>query len=243
MKGNGPQNRSDIVIIDETEACPYLPGQVARMPLRMPLQPLTREAMDAILAAGNRRTGEFIYRTQCPECRSCLPIRLDCQRFSISMSKHWRRELNRGNRRLKTTFGPIVALPDRVQLFNKHRVQRRLARQDSDIDLEEYHWGFIKSCYDSFEISYHDPDGQLAGIAICDQGKESLSAVYTFYDPDFSGVSIGTYSILKQVEYCQRRGLRYLYLGFYVPGSLHMKYKHRFRPHELLIDGVWKECV
>ena len=66
-----------------------------------------------------------------------------------------------------------------------------------------------------------------------------MSAVYTFYDPELTGLSLGTYSILRQVLYCQAHGMDHLYLGFFVAGSAHMKYKSRFRPHERLIDGAW----
>ena len=37
---------NDIVIIDETEACPYLEGETARMPLRMPIGKITHEQAD-----------------------------------------------------------------------------------------------------------------------------------------------------------------------------------------------------
>ena len=54
-----------IVILDEVEDCPYLEGESARMPLRMPLTKLTPEEIDQLLSDGNRRTGEFIYQTKC----------------------------------------------------------------------------------------------------------------------------------------------------------------------------------
>ncbi len=207
----------------------------------MPLQPLTPDSMDDLLAAGNRRTGEFVYRTQCPSCASCLPIRIDCSQFRFN--KHWRREFNRGERQLTTSIGPLQSSQDRVDLFNRHRSMRGLARQDAAIDLEEYHWGFIKSCFHSFEFAYRESAGSLVGLAVCDQGNESLSAVYTFYEPEFHQASVGTYSILKQIDYCQKQQLRFLYLGFYVAGSLHMKYKERFTPQQRLIDGNWQEFV
>ena len=66
-----------------------------------------------------------------------------------------------------------------------------------------------------------------------------MSAVYTFYDPELTAASIGTYSVLKQVEFCAKHNLQYLYLGYYVANSPHMKYKSRFVPNERLIGGKW----
>ncbi|MEE2827167.1 MAG: arginyltransferase [Planctomycetota bacterium] len=230
------QTSSDIVILDEIEACPYLSDKTARMPLRMPVIQISPQEVDVRLAQGHRRTGEFLYQTRCPDCKACEPIRIDCEEFEIRRSQ--RRVLRRGDREIEVKLGPVMADSRRVDLFNKHRQTRGLAKIDSSIDIEEYIWGFVRSCFNSFEISYWI-DGQLAGAAICDQGQDSLSAVYTFYDPDFGRYCIGTFSILKQIEYCLTQGLKYLYLGYYIGPSPHMKYKERFRPNERRINGEW----
>ena len=172
---------SDIVIIDETEPCPYLQGEIARMPLRIPLGNVTLRQTDERLAEGHRRTGEFIYQTNCPSCNACKPIRLEVSEFHFS--KNHRRVLARGNRRFQQQILPLQADRERVALFNKHRRQRGLAKRDTDIDLEEYTWGFVRSCFDSFEIAYL-LNGRLVCLAVCDRGSDSLSAVYTFFDPD-----------------------------------------------------------
>ena len=230
------QGSSDIVIIDETEPCPYLPGETARMPLRMPLGKISLADADSRLAQGHRRTGEFIYQTQCPNCVACEPIRLDCSIFEFSKSQ--RNIVSRGDRMFRQEFGQLITDDDRVKLFNKHRHLRGLAKDDSDIDNEEYSWGFVRSCFDSFEITYW-VDDRLVCVAVCDRGEASVSAVYSFYDPDIQKESIGTYSILKQIEYCRTENIRHLYMGYYVQESRHMNYKSRFRPNERLINGQW----
>ena len=48
---------NDIVIIDEQEPCPYLEGETARMPLRMPVGKINLDEADERLADGHRRTG------------------------------------------------------------------------------------------------------------------------------------------------------------------------------------------
>ena len=227
---------SDIVIVDETEPCPYLEGQTARMPLRMPLTKITPSQADVRLAEGHRRTGEFIYQTKCPSCNACQPIRIDVEDYKFS--KNEKRVLNRGDRKFEQVIGDMQSDHERVALFNRHRRQRGLAKRDTDIDLEEYVWGFVRSCLDSFEIAY-SYEGKIICIGICDIGRTSMSAVYTFYDPDLTGDSVGTYSILKQIELCRQRKLKHLYLGFYVEESRHMLYKARFRPNERLVDGKW----
>lgn len=226
----------DIVIIDETEPCPYLKGQIARMPLRMPVKLITPDDADRRLAAGHRRTGEFVYQTNCPRCRACEPIRIKIDEFQFRRSH--RRVLKRGDQNLTQTIGPLRANQERVDLFNKHRTLRQLAKSESEIDLEEYAWGFVRSCFDSFEIAYR-LNNRLICLAVCDRGKTSLSAVYTFYDPDLKTESLGTYSILKQIQWCRQQGFEYLYLGYYVEGCIPMEYKAKFLPNQRLIDGHW----
>lgn len=227
---------TDIVIIDETESCPYLDGKTARMPLRMPMTKISMRQADQRLAEGHRRTGEFVYQTNCPNCTACEPIRLDCLEFKFSRNQ--RRARNKGDRTFRQEIGPLKSDAQRIALFNKHRRVRGLAKKDTDIDVEEYVWGFVRSCFESFEISYWLND-DLACLAVCDIGSNSMSAVYTFFDPAMTTDGLGTYSILKQIEYCQANQLQFLYLGYYVAGSSHMEYKSRFKPNERLIAGNW----
>ena len=72
-----------------------------------------------------------------------------------------------------------------------------------------------------------------------DRGERAMSAVYCYYDPSLPKLSLGTYSILKQLELCQRWDLDWLYLGLYIEGCDAMSYKARFQPHERLVDGTW----
>ncbi len=233
MKVNPP---TDVVIIDEPEACPYLPDQIARMPLRMPLRKISPDDTDIRLAQGYRRTGEFVYQTNCPHCQQCQSIRIVVDDYRFSSNQ--RRVLSKGNRKFSQRINDMVGDDQRVALFNLHRQERQLSSNGSTIDLDEYLWGFVKSCFRSFEVTYW-ADELLKCVAICDLGTSSLSAVYTFYDPHLTGDSIGTYSILKQIEFCKQRKLKYLYLGYYVQDCSHMVYKSRFTPHERLIDGNW----
>ncbi len=70
-----------LVVANETEACPYLPGRAMCLPLRMPLSRLGPEQFDQQLAEGDRRTGPLLYRPQCPTCDACEAIRVPVDRF------------------------------------------------------------------------------------------------------------------------------------------------------------------
>lgn len=78
-------------------------------------------------------------------------------------------------------------------------------------------------------------------VSIIDVLPDGLSSVYTFFDPDITGATFGTYNILWQLAQCRALGLPYLYLGYWIAESPKMAYKARFRPIEGLIDGEWRE--
>ncbi len=231
--------QADIIVFDETEPCPYLPDQIARMPLAMPRAQLTPRQIDERLARGQRRSGEFVYAPRCPHCQACIPVRLDVNRFAPNASQ--RRAWRKGSAALRVALGPMIVDQARIDLFNRHRHQRGLER-GRNIDSEDYAWGFVRSCFESFEISYFYDD-RLVGVALCDQGEQSLSAVYTYFDPEFARLSPGVFSILTQIEYCRQTDRRYVYLGFFIAESPHMSYKRLFLPQERLVQGRWIEVT
>lgn len=225
------------VVYDEYSPCPYLPGQIARMPLRLPVEPLSREALSQRLEAGDRRQGALLYRPRCPGCQACQAIRIPVDTFVPNRTQ--RRTFRRGEALLETRIGPPVADLERVRLYNRHKIERRLLRADGLIDRGLYEEFLVETCAETFELSYW-LDGKLVGVAITDRAADALSAVYCYYDPAYSRLSLGTYSILKQLALCREWNLRYLYLGLYVEGCPTMAYKSLFFPHERLIHGRWR---
>ncbi len=229
---------AELLVHDEAEPCPYLPGRVARMPLRLPVRALTHDELDARLAAGDRRHGALFYRPSCDGCDACQAIRIDVTEWTHGRSH--RRALRRGDSVLDVSIGPPVVDVARVALYDKHRFGRGLARDDArPMDSSSYQRFLVDRFCDAFEIRYH-LDGRLVGVAVTDRGADSLSAVYCYYDPEVRDVGIGTYSILKQIDVARERGLRYLYLGLYIEDCEQMVYKARFLPHERRIHGRWR---
>lgn len=229
-----PGTPPEIVVYDEPHECPYVSGRTAILPLRVPSRRLSGEELDERLVAGDRRQGMFLYRTACPSCRACEPIRLDVTTFTPNRAQ--RRVQKRGDEEISLEIGPPVLDEARVDLYNRHKRLRGLG--DGEIDLAGYRQFLVMTCCESFELRYRVA-GELVGVALADRSSGALSAVYCFYNPDFEKLSLGTYSILKQVELCRSWGLRHLYLGLYIGDCERMRYKSRFTPHERLLDGSW----
>lgn len=225
------------LVWNEPSQCPYLPGETARLPLRLPMRRLRAAEFSARLAAGDRRQGLLLYRPRCPQCTACQAIRLDAQAFQPDKTQ--RRILRRGDALLRTLIARPTVSAEKVALYNRHKLERGLLSHDGLIDADGYEQFLVETCTDTIELRY-TLNGMLVGVAVTDRAADALSAVYCLYDPSFARLSLGTYSVLKQLELCRTWGLRYLYLGLYVAGSSAMAYKARFRPHERLVDGAWR---
>lgn len=226
------------VVVDESDVCPYLPEQTSRMPLCLPVQAITPTRLDALLDAGYRRSGCFFYRTQCPRCTACEPLRLEVARFTPSRSQ--RRAQKLGQQCLEMCVAAPVIDDQRVLLFNRHRRDRRLDHGQPPATPSDYQAFLLSSPGQTLELSFWW-EGQLIAISIMDVGQESLSAVYCFFDPRAARFSPGTYAILQQIEWARKHRMTWLYLGLYVSSNRHLNYKARYRPHQRRQQDRWKD--
>jgi leucyl-tRNA---protein transferase len=224
-------------LVDTPSPCPYLDGMTARMPLQIPAHRVAPAAFDELLAAGYRRSGWFYYRTACPNCQACESLRVDVPEFRESRSL--RRVRARGDAALTLKIQHPSCDATRLALFNRHRNERHMARGEGDANADDYGSFLIASNNPTLELSYWLAD-RLAAVAIVDAGRSSLSAVYCYFDPDLGHLSLGTYSILKQIELCKQLEARWLYLGMYVSENRHLRYKARYYPHERFQAGSWR---
>jgi arginyl-tRNA--protein-N-Asp/Glu arginylyltransferase len=231
-----PGEPRELVVFDEQHECPYFAGRPARLPLRLPARRLEPEELDERLALGDRRQGPMLYRPSCPDCAACIPLRINVARFEFSRSH--RRIYARGMRDFTLELGPPTADPRRIELYNRHKLERGLGDEDSRIEEAGYRAFLGETCCDSYELRmFHK--GRLVGVSVFDCGASALSAVYCYYDPDYSRWSLGTLAILREIELCRTIGLKYLYLGLYVQGCDAMTYKARYFPHQERREGEW----
>nr|MCR5606589.1 hypothetical protein [Treponema sp.] len=62
-----------------------------------------------------------------------------------------------------------------------------------------------------------------------------------YYDisPEMMKRGLGTWSILKEIDMCAKKGIDYYYLGYWIKGHKAMDYKANFKPFEILKDDKW----
>ena len=80
-------------------------------------------------------------------------------------------------------------------------------------------------------------------ISVIDLLHDGLSAVYTFFEPEYSKLSLGTYAILSLITLGKKHCFEYIYLGFWVEESSKMSYKIKFQPLQGFIDDEWQALI
>lgn len=223
------------IVHDELEPCPYREGERARMPLRWQFRTMAPSEFDRSLAAGDRRVGRMLYRTRCPSCSACEPIRIPVDQFQPTRSQKrvWKR-----NKDVTVETGVATFSEEKLALYNRHKLERGLSRNEQSMTRRGYEGWFVQSCARTLEMRYRVGD-KLIGVGILDMGLKDTSSVYFYFDPDEHRRSLGTFSVLMEVAWLRSQGGRYHYLGLYVEDCGHLVYKASYFPHERMVDGAW----
>jgi len=215
-------------------ACPYLPNR-PWITQTFQIPSLEDKIYEHMINSGWRRSGPMFYQNHCPGCSLCIPIRIPVTRFAPSKSQ---RRVWKKNSDVAVVRQPTHFTEESFELYQKYQA----ARHDPDDNVTHAGYlGFLGRSPVTTQMMSYYADGRLIGIGWVDILPSSVSSVYFVFDPDYSRRSLGTFSVLKEIELCQELGKPFHHLGFYVPGSRKMTYKANFRPHQLLIRGEWRD--
>ena len=190
---------------------------------------------DLLIQKGFRRSGHHIYRPHCVTCEQCVSVRLPVNEFQ---PKRNQRRAIKSNADLVTHVAEARYTDEYFSLYERYlntRHKNSGMDQPKRTDFERF---LISDWCDSFFLELR-LDGELIAVAVTDQTSTGLSAVYTYFDPEFTTRSLGTTSIIEQIRLAQSMGLEYLYLGYWIAGSGKMKYKSCFTPQERYISEQW----
>ncbi|XP_039191190.1 arginyl-tRNA--protein transferase 1 isoform X1 [Crotalus tigris] len=113
-----------------------------------------------------------------------------------------------------------------------------------DSPLEAEHLPNGPDCgYGSFHQQYW-LKAKLIAVGVIDILPKCVSSVYLYYDPDFSSLSLGVYSALREIAFTRQlhekaSDLNYYYMGFYIHSCPKMRYKGQYRPSDLLCPETY----
>ena len=218
--------------------CQYVRGRAERKLIVELGGPGAALFYDDLSRAGFRRSHRFAYRPACRGCSSCVPVRIAVGRFSRTRST---RRIRNANRDISGRLVAARATPEQFRLFSAYQRARH-----GDSDMASMIYGDYRGMIEDTPVrtaiaEFRDARGELVAASLVDLLDDGVSAVYSFYDPQQPKRSLGTWSVLWLVEQCQRQGLPFVYLGYWIADSPKMAYKARFPALERLTAAGWAE--
>ena len=226
--------------------CPYLPGRAERKVFTHLVGDRAAALNDILTQGGFRRSQNIAYRPACEGCRACISIRTIVDSFRTTRGLTRVAKRNRDIIGAETSASPSS---DQYSLFRAYLDARHAEGGMADMSVLDYAMMVGDSHVDTLVVEYRfrgidtgitgRGEGPLIATALTDVMNDGLSMVYSFFDPDYSGRSLGTFMILDHIHRARRMGLPYVYLGYWVDGSRKMGYKRRFKPQEHLGARGW----
>ena len=223
---------TDFCVLDYE--CAYLPGRNTRMHYRY-IDNAHKLFATSVVHRGWRRFGKYFFYPICNGCSECKSLRIVVDEYKFTKSKR---------RIIKKNLGTeiVVQRPslsdEHLRLYNKYHSWK--AKKDGwrgkNITYNEYHENFVEGAHNFGKEVLYIIDGKLVGVDLIDIVDDGISSIYFYYDPDYTHLSLGTYSLLYQVALAKNLQLPYIYLGYWVDGCKAFAYKQNFKPLEML-DG------
>lgn len=222
-------------------SCPYLPGRVERKVFARLTGSLAQPLNEALTNSGFRRSQMIAYRPACENCAACVSVRIVVDEFDFSRTQ---RRIVRRSGDLVRTEVPSEATREQFALLRTYLDSRHPDGGMSDMGLFDYVAMVEETPVNTQMVEFrrppdHENPGLLLACCLTDVLRDGLSMVYSFFHPGEDARSLGTYMILDHVREAKKRGLRHVYLGYWVQGSENMDYKCRFQPLEALGTEGW----
>ena len=214
--------------------CAYLPDKMVRMNYKY-VNNASKTFATAVIARGWRRFGKYFFHPICQGCNACKSIRINVNDYHYTKSQKKSIKRNKNTEIIVQTPTLTTA---HLDLYNKYHnfKHQKDGWTHRNISQREYHENFVDGASDFGKEVLYIIDGKLVGVDLIDILDDGISSIYFFYDPDYASLSLGTYSLLYQIQLATILELPWIYLGYWVDGCKAFAYKPNFQPQEML-DG------
>jgi arginyl-tRNA--protein-N-Asp/Glu arginylyltransferase len=218
--------------------CPYLSNRVEqRMVTELSgSDPITLH--ETLSQAGFRRSHSLVYTPMCKDCSACIPVRTVVNKFQPSTSQ---RRILKLNKNITAEEMPARATSEQFELFSRYQEKRHTGGDMSSMDFYDFQALIEETPVITVHINFRNEHDFLIGGCLVDIMSDGLSAVYSYFDPNYHKNSIGSYMVLWLIERTKQLGLPHLYLGYWIKGSKKMAYKDKFSPLEYYAAEAWSK--
>lgn len=214
------------------DECPYLKDERCAMEYKY-FQTCSKKLNQELVSRGWRRFGAYFSRPICKNCMQCENLRIKV--FDFHFSKSARRVLKK-NINTKVILKKPGLSNEHLFLYDKyHRFMHdKKAWKFYDLSFRQYYNLYVDGAFDfGFELDFYVED-KLVCVDLIDILEDGISSIYCFYDPDFSHLSLGKFSLLSEIKLARLQNLSFIYLGYYVKACPSLSYKNEYKPNEIL---------
>ena len=215
--------------------CSYLPNRREQLLVILDPSCYSTDKFESLLGLGFRRSGNQIYRPHCPICSACSSVRVLAQEFMPSKSQ--KRKLNKA----KTQFEVKYSTQERPEYYPLYSKYISMRHQDGSMypPEKEQFQSFLLCSWLKIKFIELWHEDTLVAVAVTDCMNSAISAIYTFFDPDFEHYSLGSVMILEQIKFAKEQNKQYVYLGYQIDECDKMKYKTQFLPAQKQLNDEW----
>lgn len=222
----------DIEFFEENRSCSYFEENISDIRYKYIYSCSTPQYQE-LLERGWRRFGRMHFVPECKTCNKCVSIRIDVKNYKFSKSE--KRVISK-NKDTKLYIRPPSLTTEHLNLYDKYH---RFMNEKKDwpytpIEAEDYIKSYIDATENYAKEFLYMKDDKLIGVALVDILPKSISAIYCYYDHDYSDLSIGKFSILAQIKIAKELNIPYIYLGYWIKDHFSMGYKEAYTPFETL---------
>ena len=230
------QSNQPKLYISAPHACPYIEPETATTVLLDPDYEVDNGLFSVLLKSGFRRSGNTIYRPHCRNCNACVSVRIPAHEFIPNRAQ---KRCYKRNSDVTTNMVPAKFSEEHFALYCRYQSWRHTGDIMDHNDPERYREFMVESSIETVFIEYRIGE-TLVAVSVCDLPDDGMSAVYTYFDPHMPKRSLGTFAIMKQIEYVREMDLEWLYLGYWIKGCKKMTYKTNFKPIFGYVNKEWR---
>lgn len=194
---------------------------------KYPVQSLSPSSMDELLANGYYRNGldacAGSVRYMGGSWASALMLRVRLRDFE--WKKRLRKLLRNNAEKFQFQFQLFQPTPEKEALWQQFKSGVHGWQHIPSLETHLLR-GQPATSFNTWELGVYEGT-KLVAISIFDRGERSISSLEAAYDTAYRKFSLGVYTMLLEIEFCQNEGFDFYYPGFFPKDNPMFEYKLR----------------
>jgi leucyl-tRNA---protein transferase len=151
---------------------------------------------------------------------SVVNIRLTLKGFEFK-NRH-AKLIRRNDKKFSTKIGKVSLNEQKEELYQSHKKRFKGFIHATLSDYLEAGRGY--TVFNTREVCIYS-GSQLVAVSYIDLGENSVASLLCLFDHEYASASLGIYTMLKEIEYCQVKGFKLYYPGYILDNQESFNYK------------------